>query len=220
MGRVKTEVRNRGSIAALKIAAALVLSLGMLLSATQTASADEPTSGHSPESVTIAVVPGGITVRDLDGIRPAAVGLMNPGLGDVPAKQTWLDVSQGSRVFDNKYERAIGPLNPGEDRVYGWNRVRERARSAGLPVRPGLLATTLDQAGLRSGATERTDLPAIAAALRSGRLERTGSECPGTGCDLSLTVTETSLAGAAALARQREEGELLIVVESPPARSG
>ncbi|MDQ2621829.1 MAG: hypothetical protein M3Y45_02190, partial [Actinomycetota bacterium] len=71
-----------------------------------------------------------------------------------------------------------------------------------------------------SGATDRTDLPAIAATLRSGRLERTGPECPGAGCDLAFTVGETSLAGAVALARERDEGELLIVIESPPARSG
>ncbi len=171
-------------------------------------------------AVTVAVVPGGITVRDLDGIRPAAVGLMNPGLGDVSAKQTWLDVSQGARMFDDKYERALGPLNPGPDTVYGWSRVQERSRSAGLAIRPGLLGTTLARSGLRPGATERTDLPAIVAALRSGHLERTGPECPGADCGFALTVTETSLDGAARLARERGPGELLIVIESPPARSG
>src|SRR5690606_14544179 len=45
-------------------------------------------------------------------------------------------------------------------------------------------------------------------------------ECPGFRCGLALTVTETSLDGAAALARERRGRELLIVIESPPARSG
>lgn len=207
-------------MAALKIPAALILLLILLTVPATDAGADDVPDGPPGEAVTLAVVPGGITVRDLDRIRPAAIGLMNPGLGDVPAKQTWLDVSQGARVFDNKYARDLGPLNPGRDRVYGWSRVLERARSAGLPIRPGLLATALAQAGLTAGATERTDLPAIAAARRTGSLRRTGPECPGPRCELALTVTETSLDGAAALARQRSGRELLIVIEAAPARSG
>ncbi|MGA7436037.1 MAG: hypothetical protein WBW44_10535, partial [Solirubrobacterales bacterium] len=44
--------------------------------------------------------------------------------------------------------------------------------------------------------------------------------CPGAACTKSLTVTRTSLAGAATLARNREPDDLLIVIESPPAESG
>lgn len=218
---METDLRCRGAIAAPKILAGLILLLILVSFWAPPAGAGPGSGPEGPAGpVTVAVVPGGITVRDLDRIGPAAIGLMNPGLGDVPAKQTWLDVSQGARVFEDKYGRELGPIHAGRDRVYGWSRAQERARTAGLPIRPGLLATALAAAGLRTGATEATDLPALAAARLSGRLDRTGPDCPGPGCPFDLTITETSLDDAVSLARERGREELLIVIEAPPARSG
>lgn len=170
--------------------------------------------------VTIAAVPSGIGANDLDRLRPAGIGLMNPGLGDVPAAQTWLDISQGARAFDREYDGPLELVLPAARRVLGWGGVRRRAASATLPIRPGLLATVLSRHGIMSGATPRNGLSAIAAADRAGRLVRTGPECPGFGCRFGLTVTSVSLDGAIRLAGGLGREDLLIVIESPPARSG
>jgi len=170
--------------------------------------------------VTIAAVPSGIGAGDLDRLRPAAIGLMNPGLGDVPAAQTWLDISQGARAFDRDYDLPLELVLPAPGRIFGWSGVRRRAASATLPIRPGLLATVLSRHGIMAGATPRSGLPAIAAADWAGRLVRTGPECPGPGCRFGLTITSTSLDGAIRLADGLGRGDLMIVIESPPALSG
>jgi hypothetical protein len=74
-------------------------------------------------------------------------GLMSAGLGSVPAGQTYLDISQGNRVFDSLYE---GDLPRGAvqlDRPVRDEAILRRAESAPADVVPGLLATTLGRAG-------------------------------------------------------------------------
>jgi len=36
-----------------------------------------------------------------------AVGLLSAGMGSVPAEQTYLDISQGNRVFDSLYDEPL-----------------------------------------------------------------------------------------------------------------
>jgi hypothetical protein len=97
--------------------------------------------------VTIALLPRGTTVRDL-AERGLAPGLMNAGLGAVPAAQTYIDLSQGNRVFDSLYESELseevggGLCGPAYSRA-----VVERAESAPADVVPGLLASALERAG-------------------------------------------------------------------------
>ena len=77
-----------------------------------------------------------------------APGLMSAGLGDVPAAQTYLDISQGNRVFNSLYDEGLprrvggGICGPAYSRA-----VVERAESAPADIVPGLLATTLRAAG-------------------------------------------------------------------------
>ena len=78
---------------------------------------EDSATGHRGQ-VTIVVLPDGIVPGDLTGLEHAAIGLLNPGLGEVPAQQTWLDVSQGSRAFDTSYDtpeprprRSSGPAD-------------------------------------------------------------------------------------------------------------
>jgi hypothetical protein len=75
---------------------------------------------------------------------------MSAGLGSVPAAQTYLDISQGNRVFDSLYDtdlpRRVGGGICGPD----YSRaVVERAESAPADIVPGLLASTLAAAGKR-----------------------------------------------------------------------
>ena len=91
----------------------------------------------------MALVPQGTTVGQLAklGLSP---GLMSAGLGSVPAAQTYLDISQGNRVFDSLYDAELprdtggGICGPTYSRA-----VIERAESAPAEIVPGLLATTL-----------------------------------------------------------------------------
>ncbi|MGH2973337.1 MAG: hypothetical protein ACRDLL_00500 [Solirubrobacterales bacterium] len=73
---------------------------------------------------------------------------MSAGLGSVPAAQTYLDISQGNRVFDSLYDEELprdvggGICGPAYSK-----RVVERAESAPADIVPGLLAATLARAG-------------------------------------------------------------------------
>jgi hypothetical protein len=69
---------------------------------------------------------------------------MSAGLGSVPAEQTYLDISQGNRVFDSLYGAELprdvggGICGPAYSPA-----VIERAESAPAEIVPGLLAATL-----------------------------------------------------------------------------
>jgi hypothetical protein len=73
---------------------------------------------------------------------------MSAGLGSVPAAQTYLDVSQGNRVFDSLYDSELprkvggGICGPAYSKA-----VVERAESAPAEIVPGLLAATLAEHG-------------------------------------------------------------------------
>jgi hypothetical protein len=88
-------------------------------------------------------------------------GLLSAGLGTVPAKQTYLDISQGNRVFDSLYDSGLprdvggGMCGPRYSRA-----VVERAESAPAEIVPGLLAATLHEAGERC-AVRSLKLPAL-----------------------------------------------------------
>jgi hypothetical protein len=75
-------------------------------------------------------------------------GLMSPGLGTVPAAQTYLDIGQGNRVFDSLYDAELSPLPPkssgGRRPCFPWiEEVDARAESAPADIEPRLLAKTL-----------------------------------------------------------------------------
>lgn len=97
--------------------------------------------------MTLVLLPKATGVAELarDGLSP---GLMSAGMGAVPAEQTYLDITQGNRVFDSLYDEELprdvrgGMCGPDYSKA-----VVERAESAPADIVPGLLATTLHQAG-------------------------------------------------------------------------
>jgi hypothetical protein len=95
--------------------------------------------------VHLVVLPATTTVDDLAeaGFSP---GLMSAGLGTVPPEQTYLDITQGNRVFDSLYDEDLREYE-GSRRAW-WRAVRERAESAPADIVPGLLSATLRQAGV------------------------------------------------------------------------
>jgi hypothetical protein len=96
--------------------------------------------------VTLAWVPPGTTPTVLAdaGMSP---GLMSAGLGSVPAEQTYLDITQGNRVFDSLYGASLPKLPVPLNRPIDGGPLVERAESAPAEIEPGLLATTLAAAG-------------------------------------------------------------------------
>jgi hypothetical protein len=75
---------------------------------------------------------------------------MSAGLGSVPAEQTYLDISQGNRVFDSLYDSELpGNVGGGICGPGYLEAVVERAESAPAEIVPGLLAATLEEHGQR-----------------------------------------------------------------------
>ena len=73
---------------------------------------------------------------------------MSAGLGTVPAEQTYLDVSQGNRVFDSLYDSDLPRRVAARiGAVAGRGRWCERAESAPAEIVPGLLACDARAAG-------------------------------------------------------------------------
>jgi hypothetical protein len=101
----------------------------LLVLAPAAAAKDSPT-------VHLLVLPAGTTVEDLAdaGFSP---GLMSAGLGAVPPGQTYLDITQGNRVFDSLYEDDLPWF---EGSCGAWKKaVEERAETAPADIVPFLL---------------------------------------------------------------------------------
>lgn len=78
-------------------------------------------------------------------------GLMSAGLGTVPAAQTYLDVSQGNRVFDSLYGESLPPLPPSGDLAAcaSWlEAAKRRAATAPAEIEPNLLGDELKAHGI------------------------------------------------------------------------
>jgi hypothetical protein len=117
----------------------VTIALVLLLVTVPTAAAKDPLRAE------ILLLPPQTTVRDLAaaGLSPA---VMSAGLGAVPAEQTYLDISQGNRVFDSLYENDLPQLNDNCPRW--WKEVKQRADSAPADIVPALLSSTLATAGI------------------------------------------------------------------------
>jgi len=120
------------------------------------------TAKNLPE-IHLLLLPSGTTVDELAeaGFSP---GLMSAGLGTVAAAQTYLDIGQGNRVFDSLYDEDL-PEREGDQAAW-WRALEKRAESAPADIVPGLLASTLRQAGVpprlyesRSGTLHRLRSP-------------------------------------------------------------
>lgn len=129
---------------------------------------DASPPGQEPTHVTLVVLPKGTAVDELAeaGLSP---GLLSAGLGSVPAEQTYLDVTQGNRVFDSLYDSPLPARTGGGMCGPGYSRaVVERAESAPAEIVPGLLAATLHRAGAgcRVRRVGLAALPGMVLALR------------------------------------------------------
>ncbi len=136
-------------------------------------------------------------------------GLMSAGLGSVPAEQTYLDITQGNRVFDSLYDGDLPEVEIVVSRPVHDAAVIRRAESAPAEIEPGLLATTLRQAGEGFGVRDATlaQLPSLVAGQKGSDLliaierpppaagEALAIGVAGTGFDGNLTSGSTRLDG-------------------------
>src|SRR5207342_3310807 len=113
------------------------------------AQAPDQASG-APGRAVIAVLPYGTTVEQIAAVPKLAPGVVSAGLGSVPVAQTFLDIGQGNRVNENLYDGDLPRLYVRDGRVPErlWDRTVARAESAPANIVPGLLASTLEGAGV------------------------------------------------------------------------
>ena len=166
-----------------------------------------------PPTVTLAVLPSGTSVSQLAAVGGLSPGLLSAGIGGGPALQTYLDISQGNRVFDSFYDSAQLPLRFARGRVVGWSRALARAGAAPAGLVPGLLASALRRAGVSVGAAPGLGLPALVAADRNGRLHR--SSRPTSEFEVQLA----SLGRLRGLVAGLHGADLLIALERPQGSS-
>jgi len=178
----------------------------------------QPAVAGAPEPrVTIAMLPQGTTVEEIAQAVPGiAPGVLSAGLSRVPASQTYLDIGQGSRLFTSLYEDELPPVYVTGNRVPGelWDKVLARAESGPARIEPGLLATTLEAAGVPVRAGQLSGAAGVIGVNSDGRISRARrcapGECPG------VTVVDTYLGNLREIAGKLTGDDLLIALESPP----
>ena len=168
-------------------------------------------------SVTLAVLPAGIEPEDLERIEGVSPGVMSAGLSKVTAAQTFLDISQGNRVFTSLYDRELPVFSTGfGERVPDWGQVVARAESAPANIVPGLLASTLLEHRIGSLADGLLATPALVAVDREGRVVRAKPfQCLDARC-LGFSVVPASLGQLPELVARLQGDDLLIAIERPP----
>jgi hypothetical protein len=194
-------------------AAFFLLAVGL---AAAPASAGEPSArGDSgAPRVEVVVLPKATTTSQLATVDGAAIGLLGAGIGGVPASQTYLDISQGTRTNPPLYDGDPPHLRfepAGTVPQPQWDEAVKRAEDAPAELVPGLLASTLQAAGIDARAEDSAGPASTIAVDQNGELD--SSPCDGCA---GLLVSSGSLADARAAAASLDPGDLLIAFAKPP----
>jgi hypothetical protein len=171
------------------------------------------------------VLPGDTTYRALGAVEGISPGALSAGLGTVPSAQTFLDISQGNRIFGSLYDRPLPALPLVDGRVPPtlWDAVIERADDAPADIEPGLLASTIRGDGggadeLRAVADPLAGLAGLAAVDEDGEVA-SDSGCRAHDC-AGLDVVATELHALPGLIGRLRGDDLLIALERPAPESG
>lgn len=153
---------------------------------------------------------------ELASVRRISPGLLSAGLGNVPVEQTYLDITQGNRVFDSLYSAQLPKSGAGGPCGAWWRAVMERAESAPAEIVPGLLASTLEAAGVGvvkgSGASCAFFPPPARIQVPAKRLIGASAPHPRG----SFEVRGALLRQLPALVSRLRGNDLLIAIERPP----
>jgi hypothetical protein len=166
-------------------------------------------------SVTLALLPRETKLKQL-AERGLSPGLLSAGLGSVPAEQTYLDITQGNRIFDSLYDEEL----PSSERCGPafWRAVIERAESAPAEIEPGLLQSTLGAAriGVRVGVGTSCTFSEIRPRTAAAGVRKKLSGDPHPHPSQTFEVRSSSLRDLSSLVRNLRNDDLLIAVERPP----
>jgi hypothetical protein len=172
----------------------------------------------------------------LDARPQLALGLVSATQGRYSPEQAVLDMSAGSRTSAAVYDPSDPPkleLVVGGDRsgfIFGWSKVLDRADTALAEITPGLLTSRIPGGAAYAGVSGRHDIEAAVAADRVGNVTRVSLGSAATlaarvrrlvrGYRLVVANLPTAAKGDAvldALLRDHRPGDLLIVMQTPPA---
>jgi hypothetical protein len=142
----------------------------MLALAVSLAAAAPAGAVDRPPRVIVAVLPSDTTVEQIASVPGMSPGLVSPGIGDVPAAQTYLDITQGNRVNESLYDDDLPDLEVADRQVdpEAWRGVVDRADAAPADLVPGLLGGTLAENGVRVSASPDARLAQLIAVDRAG----------------------------------------------------
>ena len=174
-----------------------------------------PAAGDAQEDarVVIAVLPYGTTVEEIATVPELAPGLIGAGLGSVPVAQTFLDIGQGNRVDEDLYDGDLPRLYVRDGRVPRplWDRTLARADSVPANIVPGLLASTVADAGIPVVAEDASGLATLIGVDRGGAVRiASGSACAA-GCGPGLSLLRARLGELRPLVDSLGPDDLLIV---------
>ena len=174
-------------------------------------------SGAGETSVTIALLPQGTGLLGVASEEGMAPGFLSAGIGRVPGAQTHLDITQGNRVSQALYDRDLPFLrfDPTGVLPRNWEAIRGRAESAPARIVPGLLASTLTEAGMAVAAEADAGLGRLIAADRDGRVLRVAEGNTRPGC-CALRVAAADSRELRGMVERLRGDDLLIAIERPP----
>jgi len=147
----------------------------------------------------------------------------------VPAAQTYLDISQGNRVFDSLYGEELPPkagkLSPKECRAW-WDAAEERAASAPADIVPSLLVSTLEASGVGArvgGGASCAFSPQASRRKQPGSPPKklSGTPHPRSPTLPTFEARAANLSGLTTLVRRLRGNDLLIAIgRAPPEKNG
>ncbi len=178
--------------------------------------------------------PPSTILERLDQRRALALGLSGAVQGTYKQTQALLDISQGTRTSLGAYHPRLPPElafyeMDGGGLFQGWLEVGDRARKAPADVRPGLLGESIPGGTAYVGVAGRSQLEAIPAATRAGRIGLVSVGPASTVADRARRALDvrrfvvvglpTGAPGGLALNEliaSHEPRDLLIVMQTPP----
>jgi hypothetical protein len=197
--------------------ALLVVALAGLLAASARGQSSDDIQGVSagvgPRAI-LAVLPFGTTVDEIGLVEGISPGLISATLGDVPEAQTYLDIGQGNRINKNLYDSELPRLYVSDGRVpaAAWDATVDRAADAPADVVPGLLASTLADAGRTVAAEAYSGLPTLSVVDRDGSVAVRSPPACRRGCAADLSLIRTSVSELPALVGSLGPEDVLITL--------
>jgi hypothetical protein len=197
--------------------AVAVMALASALAGASPAAHAAPAS--PPPRVVLVLLNGEIAPEELAAALPGvSPGLLSAGLSTVRSTQSYLDISQGNRIFTSLYPVQIPSSLATAARVPGWRGLVDRSERAPANLVPGLLGGSLAQAGIPIHVDPSLRTPALLAADRDGVVGRgPPGECVSAPCPPGFDVILAARAELPAIAARLGGDDLLIAMQRPPA---